>query len=159
MNPLCVKPEVSQWRQVYRMCFFSVIKSTNMLHLIWTDIQSVVQFKNPITAEDQAFVGLHVLLHINVYDWVLHCVTLHAKSPFFACSRRCALPLAWTESNSLSLSSNAQRRMNIWPRKSAENWPESFSSTLILVDFSDCMAIADVQCARACLCMPKCLCV
>lgn len=103
MNPLCVKPEVSQWRQVYRMCFFSVIKSTNMLHLIWTDIQSVVQFKNPITAEDQAFVGLHVLLHINVYDWVLHCVTLHAKSPFFACSRRCALPLAWTESNSSQL--------------------------------------------------------
>lgn len=84
--------------------FLSVLKSQQIC-CIWSEPTFKVSsnFKNPITAEDQAFVGLRVLLHVNVYDWVLHCVTLHAKSPFFACSRRCALPLAWTESNSSQL--------------------------------------------------------
>lgn len=84
--------------------FLSVLKkSTNMLHLIWTDIQSVVQLKTQL------------LLKIKpLWDCVCCCtststtecftVWLYMQNPhFFACSRRCALPLAWTESNSSQL--------------------------------------------------------
>lgn len=74
-----------------------------MLHLIWTDIQSVVQLKTQL------------LLKIKpLWDCVCCCtststtecftVWLYMQNPhFFACSRRCALPLAWTESNSSQL--------------------------------------------------------
>lgn len=51
-------------------------------------------------------------------------------------------------------------RMNIWPRKSAENWPESFSSTFISVDFSDRAAwlyarVRVFACLNACVCNYK----
>lgn len=66
-----------------------------------------------------------------VYDFL-------CRNLIFAHNWRCALPLAWNILNLISPSlpfvmhsTVSEERMNMWPLKPTENWPESFSSTPI----------------------------
>lgn len=144
----------------FTVCAFK--KSTNMLHLIWTDIQSVVQLKTQLLLKIKP---LCVRCCTSKSTTECFTVWLYMQNPrFFACSRRCARPLAWTESNSSQLVFKCAVWRTGWIFDLANQQridlnlflPRSFQSSFptALHGYSGRWV-----CARACLCMPKCLCV